>query len=84
MSKMEEWITRSGLLLGNEGIDKLRNSKVAIFGVGGVGGYVAEALARSGVGSFVLTDSDTVDDLKKQLAECGAAIRLTLPISTDR
>ena len=58
---MEEWITRSGLLLGNEGIDKLQKSKVAIFGVGGVGGYVAEALARSGVGSFVLTDSDTVD-----------------------
>ena len=53
---MDEWITRSGLLLGNEGIAKLKNAKVAIFGIGGVGGYVAEALARSGVGSFVLVD----------------------------
>ena len=52
--------SRTRLLLGEEGIDKLQHSKVAIFGIGGVGGYVAEALARSGVGSFVLVDDDKV------------------------
>ena len=46
--------SRTELLLGKEAMDKLANSKVAVFGVGGVGGYVCEALARSGVGSFDL------------------------------
>ena len=51
---------RTELLFGSEGMEKLKNAKVALFGVGGVGGYVAEALARSGVGSMVLTDNDCV------------------------
>ena len=42
--------SRTELLLGKEAMDKLKNSRVAVFGIGGVGGYVAEALARSGVG----------------------------------
>lgn len=58
--KMKEIFSRSALLLGEEGIEKLNKSKVAVFGVGGVGGYVAEALARSGVGHFVLVDNDDV------------------------
>ena len=45
---------RTELLFGSEGMEKLKNAKVALFGVGGVGGYVAEALARSGVGSMCL------------------------------
>ncbi len=45
---MEDRFTRTRILLGDEAMEKLRNSRVAIFGVGGVGGYVAEALARSG------------------------------------
>lgn len=57
---MSETFIRTELLLGSEGVEKLKQSKVAIFGVGGVGGYVAEALARSGVGSFVLVDKDVV------------------------
>ena len=52
--------SRSRLLLGETGIDKLKDAKVAVFGVGGVGGYVVEALARTGVGHFVLVDNDTV------------------------
>ena len=58
--KMKEIFSRSALLLGEEGIEKLNKSKVAVFGVGGVGGYVAEALARSGVGHFVLVDNEGV------------------------
>ncbi len=52
--------SRTQLLLGEEAMDKLRNSRVAIFGVGGVGGYVCEALVRSGVGNFDLIDDDKV------------------------
>lgn len=52
---------RTGLLLGSEGLKKLKNSKVAVFGLGGVGSYTAEALARSGVGNLFLIDKDTVD-----------------------
>lgn len=51
---------RTQLLLGKEGMNDLASAKVAIFGIGGVGGYVAEALARSGIGSFVLVDDDKV------------------------
>ncbi len=52
--------SRTALLIGEEGVEKLKNSRVAVFGVGGVGGYVIEALARSGVGSLELIDKDTV------------------------
>ena len=52
--------SRTELLLGKEAMDKLKNSRVAVFGIGGVGGYVVEALARSGVGSFVIVDDDKV------------------------
>ena len=52
--------SRTGLLLGEEAMQKLRGAKVAVFGLGGVGGYVAEALARSGVGALELVDHDTI------------------------
>lgn len=52
--------SRTSLLIGEEAIDKLNTSKVAVFGIGGVGGYACEALVRSGVGSFDLIDNDTV------------------------
>lgn len=51
---------RTELLLGEAGMQALQQAKTAIFGIGGVGGYVAEALARSGVGAFVLVDKDVV------------------------
>lgn len=57
-----EKFTRTKRLLGAEAMDKLAAAKVAVFGVGGVGGYVVEALARSGVGSFVIVDNDTVSE----------------------
>ena len=52
--------SRTELLLGKDGIEKLASSRVAIFGIGGVGGYTVEALARSGVGTFDLIDDDKI------------------------
>lgn len=57
---MEERFMRTGLLLGEAALEKLAGSRVAVFGIGGVGGYAAEALARSGVGHLELTDRDVV------------------------
>jgi tRNA A37 threonylcarbamoyladenosine dehydratase len=56
---MEQY-TRTELLLGQRAMEKLRSAKVAVFGLGGVGGYVVEALARSGIGALELIDHDTV------------------------
>lgn len=66
---MEDQFERLELLLGEQAIDRLKASTVAIFGIGGVGGYVTEALARSGVGSFVLVDNDVVSitNLNRQI-----------------
>lgn len=52
---------RTELLIGKEGVEKLKNAKVAVFGVGGVGSFVVEGLARAGVGHIVLIDFDKVD-----------------------
>lgn len=52
--------SRTQLLLGEEAMDRLKRSRIAVFGVGGVGGYVCEALVRSGVGAFDLIDDDKV------------------------
>lgn len=52
--------SRTRLLLGNNAMEKLHNATVAVFGLGGVGGYVVEALARSGIGGLVLVDHDTI------------------------
>lgn len=52
--------SRTELLFGSEAIQRLQNAHVAVFGIGGVGGFTVEALARSGVGSFDLIDNDTV------------------------
>lgn len=62
-------LSRSALLLGADGMQKLRAAKVAVFGLGGVGGYVVEALARSGIGALELVDHDTVSvtNLNRQL-----------------
>ena len=57
---MQNRFIRTQMLLGGDNMKKLENSKVAVFGIGGVGGYVCEALVRSGVGGFLLVDSDTV------------------------
>ena len=57
---MDEQFARTELLIGSGGLDKLKGSRVAIFGIGGVGGYVCEALVRSGVSSFDIIDKDVV------------------------
>ncbi|MGE4548983.1 MAG: ThiF family adenylyltransferase, partial [Intestinibacillus sp.] len=57
---MMEEFARTGLLLGEAGLARLAAARVAVFGVGGVGGYVCEALARSGVGALDLFDDDRV------------------------
>lgn len=66
---MQEIFSRTELLIGKEGIDKLKKSKVAIFGLGGVGSYVLEACVRAGIGNFVLVDKDEVDitNLNRQI-----------------
>ena len=57
---MEEQFSRTELLLGNNAMETLKNSSVLVFGVGGVGGYVVEVLARSGVGTIGIVDDDHV------------------------
>lgn len=59
---MDETFLRTELLIGTDGVQRLKNAKVAVFGVGGVGGYVVEALARSGIGHFLLVDNDVVSE----------------------
>lgn len=61
--------SRTELLIGSNGMEKLKNSHVAVFGVGGVGSYIAEALARSGVGTLTLIDNDVVSvtNINRQL-----------------
>lgn len=58
---MEEIFLRLRMLLGDDAFDKLRKSRVAVFGIGGVGGYSAEALVRSGIGEIDIIDKDIVD-----------------------
>ncbi|MDD2534700.1 MAG: tRNA threonylcarbamoyladenosine dehydratase [Eubacteriales bacterium] len=66
--KREEF-SRTSLLLGDAALDKLATCKVAVFGIGGVGSYVTEALARSGIGHLILIDSDVVakSNINRQL-----------------
>ena len=66
---MAEQFLRTEMLLGRQALTRLQRARVAVFGLGGVGGYVVEALARSGVGSLDLIDSDTVSvsNLNRQI-----------------
>ena len=57
---MLEQFSREELIIGRENIEKLNKSKVAIFGIGGVGSFVVEGLARAGVGNFILVDNDKI------------------------
>ena len=66
---MNDIFTRTKMLIGDAAFSKLQTSRVAVFGIGGVGGYTVEALARSGIGAIDLIDSDTVDitNLNRQI-----------------
>lgn len=66
---MEDWQARTKLLLSDEQAERLEAAHIAVFGIGGVGGYVVEALARSGIGHLTLIDHDTisVSNLNRQI-----------------
>ena len=73
---MPDQYSRTRLLLGDDGMGKLKNARVILFGLGGVGGYTAEALARSGIGHMDLVDDDTVSltNLNRQLLAIHSSI----------
>lgn len=66
---MKQYFSRTEQLLGKQAMDRLYQAKVAVFGIGGVGSFAVEALARSGVGHLVLVDKDTVSqtNINRQL-----------------
>ena len=66
---MADPFSRTELIYGSEAMKKLKNSRVAVFGIGGVGGYVVEALARTGIGTLDLIDDDIVNysNLNRQI-----------------
>ncbi len=66
---MENQFTRTEYILGKDNLAKIKNANIAVFGVGGVGGFCVEALARAGVGKFTLVDNDTVSitNLNRQI-----------------
>ncbi len=65
----KNWLNRTEMLIEKNGIDKLRNSNVVIFGLGGVGSYVVEGLTRAGIGNITIVDNDVVDitNINRQL-----------------
>ncbi len=75
---IKEEFSRSAMQLGDDTLLTLADKRVAVFGVGGVGGYVSEALARAGVGSFLLVDSDSVarSNLNRQIIALQSTIGL--------
>ena len=78
---------RTELLLGEENMVRLEEARVAVFGVGGVGGYVVEALARTGIGTFDLIDHDTVSEsnLNRQIiATYDTVGRLKVDVMKER
>ena len=78
---------RTEMLIGKENLEKLKNSKVAIFGVGGVGSFVVEGLARAGVGKFILVDNDKVveSNLNRQIIATTKTIgKLKVEVAKER
>ena len=84
---MREEFIRTALITGEKAVEKLNESTVAIFGIGGVGGYVAEALARAGVGRFVLVDNDRVapSNINRQIIALHSTVgRLKTEVMKER
>ena len=83
----KESLVRTRWLLGEEAMDRLAGSRVAVFGVGGVGGYVVEALARSGVGALDICDKDRVDitNLNRQIIALHSTVgRMKVEVAAER
>ena len=81
------FFSRSEALLGHEAMEKLQKSHVAVFGIGGVGGHICEALARSGVGTITLVDADTVSEsnINRQIVALSSTIgKLKCSIMAER
>ena len=84
---MQNEFSRTELLLGEDAMARLRRSRVAIFGVGGVGGYAVEALARSGVGQLDLIDNDSVSitNINRQIIALHSTVgRLKVDVAAER
>ena len=84
---MNEQFSRTELLLGKEAVAKLHNARVAVFGIGGVGGYTVEALARCGVGQLDLIDSDTVSisNINRQILATHSTVgKLKVDVAKER
>ena len=85
--EMSERFTRTRMLFGAEAMEKLSRSRVAVFGVGGVGGYVVEALARSGIGALDLIDNDTVSisNINRQIIALSSTVgRYKVDVAAER
>lgn len=84
---MQEQFSRTELLIGSAAMEHLKNARVAVFGIGGVGSYTVEALARAGVGALDLIDSDTVaeSNLNRQIIATHSAIgRAKVDVAAER
>lgn len=83
----ESWTDRTELLIGKQAMEKIRQAKVAVFGIGGVGSFVVEGLARAGVGYMVLIDNDviSVSNLNRQIhATCHTIGKRKIDIMKER
>lgn len=84
---MENQFSRTELLFGTKAMEKLAGARVAVFGIGGVGGYTVEALVRSGIGEIDLIDSDTVSltNLNRQIIATKSSIgKYKVDVMQDR
>ena len=72
----ETWTNRTELLIGKEAVEKLKNAKVAVFGIGGVGSFVVEGLVRAGIGHLIIVDNDKYDitNINRQLGAMHSTI----------
>lgn len=87
MQEKENWYSRTEVLLGEEAMEHLKNARVAVFGIGGVGGHATEALARSGIGALDLVDFDTISltNLNRQLVALHSTIgKYKVDVMKDR
>lgn len=84
---MDGQFLRTRMLIGDDNMERLCNAKVLVFGVGGVGGYAVEAMARSGIGSFLLVDNDCVaeSNINRQIiATCDTIGRYKVDVMAER
>ena len=84
---MENQFSRTELIIGKEKVESLKNAKVAVFGIGGVGSYVVEGLARVGIGNFVLVDKDevSVSNINRQIIALHSTVgKAKVEVAKDR